>query len=127
ACGAYAFRQPIRSTLLPCKPRSIHGARKEARAALKFAGCNACSASHSHNHPGNLMAVVSVANLVLAYGDRHVLDGANLTLSETEHVGLVGRNGSGKSTLLKLIAGVGNLKHDSGQVQVTRGATVGYL
>ncbi len=73
------------------------------------------------------MALLSVANLVFSYGDRHVLDGVNLTLSEGEHVGLVGRNGCGKSTLMKLIAGVGSLRVDAGQVQLARGATVGYL
>ncbi len=73
------------------------------------------------------MALLSVANLVFSYGDRHILDGINLTLSEGEHVGLVGRNGCGKSTLMKLIAGIGPLKIDAGQVQVARGATVGYL
>ncbi len=77
------------------------------------------------------MALLSVANLVFHYGHHLVLDGVNLTLSAGEHVGLVGRNGCGKSTLLKIIAGVGDsgsgLKHDSGQVQLARDATAGYL
>ncbi len=73
------------------------------------------------------MAVVTAANVVLAFGDRHVLDGANLTLAPGEHVGMVGRNGCGKSTLMKLIAGLGGLKPQAGQIQVARGATVGYL
>jgi ATP-binding cassette subfamily F protein 3 len=73
------------------------------------------------------MALMSVANLVFHYGHHLVLDGVNLTLSAGEHVGLVGRNGCGKSTLLKLMAGVGGLKADSGQVQLARDATAGYL
>ncbi len=73
------------------------------------------------------MALVGVANLVLSFGDRRVLDGVNLTLEAGQHVGMVGRNGCGKSTLLKLIAGRYGLKPDSGQVQVARGASVGYL
>ncbi|MEZ6192828.1 MAG: ABC-F family ATP-binding cassette domain-containing protein, partial [Phycisphaerales bacterium] len=73
------------------------------------------------------MALVSVANLVLNFGDRRVLDGVNLTLNAGEHVGMVGRNGCGKSTLLKLIAGKVDVRPDSGQVQVTRGVSVGYL
>ena len=73
------------------------------------------------------MALVGVANLVLNFGDRRVLDGVNLTLDAGQHVGMVGRNGCGKSTLLKLIAGRPGLKPDSGQVQVARGASVGYL
>ena len=73
------------------------------------------------------MALVGVANLVLSFGDRRVLNGVNLTLEAGQHVGMVGRNGCGKSTLLKLIAGRGGLKLDSGQVSVARGASVGYL
>ncbi|GAB4108355.1 MAG: ABC-F family ATP-binding cassette domain-containing protein [Phycisphaeraceae bacterium] len=51
----------------------------------------------------------------------------NLTLEAGQHVGMVGRNGCGKSTLLKLMAGLGGFKPDSGQVQIARGASVGYL
>jgi NitT/TauT family transport system ATP-binding protein len=39
-------------------------------------------------------------------GELLVLDDINLTLHETEVVGLLGRSGSGKSTLLRLIAGL---------------------
>ncbi|WP_163366527.1 ATP-binding cassette domain-containing protein, partial [Klebsiella aerogenes] len=35
-----------------------------------------------------------------------VLDGVDLTLGESEIVGLLGRSGSGKSTLLRSIAGL---------------------
>ncbi|QDU32809.1 putative ABC transporter ATP-binding protein YheS [Poriferisphaera corsica] len=73
------------------------------------------------------MALISVANVELSFGDRVILDGVNLTLDAGEHVGLVGRNGCGKSTLMKLIAGIGNLKAEKGQIQVARGASVGYL
>jgi len=73
------------------------------------------------------MALLSVANLVFSFGDRHLLDGVNLTVSAGEHVGLVGRNGCGKSTLLKLIAGLETNKPDSGQVQLARGSSAGYL
>ncbi len=73
------------------------------------------------------MALLSIANLGLSFGDRRILDGINLTLAHGEHVGLVGRNGCGKSTLMKLIAGVTSLKPDEGQLQLARGSTVGYL
>jgi ATP-binding cassette subfamily F protein 3 len=73
------------------------------------------------------MAILSVANLCYSLGDRPILDGVNITLAEGEHVGMVGRNGCGKSTLLKMIAGIGNQKPDSGQVQLANNATAGYL
>ncbi|MEO1235512.1 MAG: ABC-F family ATP-binding cassette domain-containing protein [Planctomycetota bacterium] len=80
------------------------------------------------------MALLSVANVVFSYGDRTVLDGVNLTVDAGQHVGLVGRNGCGKSTLLKMIAKLGGttglsdgLKPESGQIQLARGATTGYL
>jgi len=73
------------------------------------------------------MALLSVANLVMSIGDRPILDGVNLTVDAGEHVGMVGRNGCGKSTLLKIIAGIGQFKSDSGQVQLARGTTAGYL
>jgi len=73
------------------------------------------------------LALLSVANLEFAIGDRALLTGVNLTLSAGEHVGLVGRNGCGKSTLLRMIAGLGASKPDAGQVQLARGASAGYL
>jgi len=73
------------------------------------------------------MAILSVANVRFTYGDHVVLDGVNLSLDPGQHVGLVGRNGCGKSTLLKLIAGEAPHGADSGQVQLARGATAGYL
>ncbi len=73
------------------------------------------------------MALLSLANVTYALGDRVLLDGVNLTLQAGEHVGLVGRNGCGKSTLMRLVAGLGEHGPDSGQVQVARGAMVGYL
>ncbi|MEM8781688.1 MAG: ABC-F family ATP-binding cassette domain-containing protein [Planctomycetota bacterium] len=85
------------------------------------------------------MALLSVANVTYALGDRVLLDGVNLTLDAGQHVGLVGRNGCGKSTLLKMIASVSlteaqiaaarlsNAKPDAGQIQLARGSTAGYL
>ncbi len=73
------------------------------------------------------MALLSISNLHLAFGDRIVLDSVNLTLQHGEKAGMVGRNGCGKSTLMKLIGGLSPHPHDAGQLQIARGATVGYL
>ena len=61
----------------------------------------------------------------LTFGGTPLLEGAELSVSQGERVGLVGRNGSGKSTLLKIAAGL--VQADSGTRFVQPGATVRYL
>ena len=46
-------------------------------------------------------------------------------LKKGERVGLVGENGAGKSTLMKIIAG--QIEYSSGELQLAKGGTVGYL
>jgi len=53
-------------------------------------------------------------SIEVAFGDRLVLRGADLSVAAGECVGLVGNNGSGKSTLLKVLAG--RLQPDHGDV-----------
>ena len=50
--------------------------------------------------------MLEVCGLVVAYGDRVVLDHASLVVAEREVVALLGPSGSGKSTLLRAIAGI---------------------
>ena len=71
------------------------------------------------------MALVSLANLELSFGDRKVLNGINLTIDRGQRLGMVGRNGCGKTTLMRILTGV--VKPDSGQVQISRGVRIGYL
>jgi ABC transport system ATP-binding/permease protein len=61
------------------------------------------------------MSLITVLDSHLAYGDRPLLDGAQLAVRAGERVGLIGRNGTGKSTLLRVIAGLAQL--DDGEVQ----------
>ena len=65
------------------------------------------------------MTLVSLLDAELAYGDLPLLDGAGLTVTEGERIGLIGRNGTGKSSLLGVIAGAialdgGDLKRVDG-------------
>lgn len=61
----------------------------------------------------------------LTFGGTPLLEGAELSVSAGERVGLVGRNGSGKSTLLKIAAGM--VQADGGARFAQPGATIRYL
>ena len=69
--------------------------------------------------------LVQLSDIALTFGGTPLLEGADLSVSEGERVGLVGRNGSGKSTLLKIAAGL--VEPDRGTRFVHPGATVRYL
>ena len=62
------------------------------------------------------MFAIHVENLVKIYGNRRVLDGVNLDVTEGEFYALMGPNGSGKTTLASIIASV--RRQDSGVVEV---------
>ncbi|MBA2433445.1 MAG: ATP-binding cassette domain-containing protein [Chthoniobacterales bacterium] len=71
------------------------------------------------------IAVASANNLVVRHGTQTVLDGATLSISERERVGLVGRNGSGKSTFLQIVGGART--PDSGEVTLRRDLVTAYM
>ncbi|WP_374447025.1 ABC-F family ATP-binding cassette domain-containing protein [Stella sp.] len=61
----------------------------------------------------------------LSFGGQPLIEGAELTVAESERLCLVGRNGSGKSTLLKVAAGL--IEADRGTRVVHQGAVIRYL
>ncbi len=67
----------------------------------------------------------SAKDVTLRYGEKHLLDHVELTISDGDRVGIVGRNGAGKSTLLRLWAG--QEEADQGEIARCRGLTVAYL
>jgi ABC transport system ATP-binding/permease protein len=71
------------------------------------------------------MVLITVLDAHLAYSDRPLLDGAQLTVRAGERLGLIGRNGTGKSTLLRAIANLVQL--DEGEVQRRDGLKVGFV
>ncbi len=71
------------------------------------------------------MPLIAVSNVRYSIGDRVILENVTLSVEPGERVGIVGRNGGGKTTLFRIIAG--ELKQDSGEVIISRGARVGYL
>ena len=71
------------------------------------------------------MLVFSVQNITKYFSDEPVLAGASFDLRHGEHVALVGPNGAGKSTLLNILTGT--LEPDSGQVDIPKKVTFGFL
>jgi ABC transport system ATP-binding/permease protein len=65
------------------------------------------------------MSLVTLLNAHIAFGERPLLDGAQLTVQAGERLGLIGRNGTGKSTLLAVLAGKTPL--DDGELQRREG------
>lgn len=71
------------------------------------------------------MAVLSLGEAELAWGDLPLLDKAQFSLERGERVGLIGRNGSGKSSLMKVLAGEEKL--DAGELRREEGARCIYV
>ncbi|EKO4006862.1 ABC transporter ATP-binding protein [Vibrio fluvialis] len=71
------------------------------------------------------MALITIHNGLLAFGDHPLLDHADFALQENERVCLVGRNGAGKSTLMKVLAGETIM--DDGKMQVMQNVIVSRL
>jgi len=71
------------------------------------------------------MALLTLDNIHVTMGDRHLLQGVSLVVREGERIGLLGPNGSGKSTLLRVLAG--ELVPDQGNRTMRRDLRVGFL
>jgi len=71
------------------------------------------------------MALLTLKDIHVTVGDRHLLQGVSLVVGEGERIGLLGPNGCGKSTLLRILAG--ELVADSGERTVRRDLRLGYL
>ena len=61
----------------------------------------------------------------LAFGDQPLLDRADLTVTDGERIGIIGRNGTGKSSLLRVIAGADKL--DDGTKTIMDGLGIAYV
>jgi ABC transport system ATP-binding/permease protein len=78
--------------------------------------------SNPHNRS---MALITLLDAHLAFGDRPLLDGAQLAVESGERLGLIGRNGTGKSSLLRAMAGLANL--DGGELQQRTGLRIAFV
>ena len=71
------------------------------------------------------MALITLLDAHLAFGDRPLLDGAQFAVETGERLGLIGRNGTGKSSLLRIIAGLAHL--DDGELQQQRTVRIAFV
>jgi ATP-binding cassette subfamily F protein 3 len=69
--------------------------------------------------------MLSLQNAGKRFGPRILFMEANWLIQQREKTALVGANGTGKSTLMKVLAGLETL--DYGELQQTRGMSIGYL
>src|SRR5665811_1011323 len=69
--------------------------------------------------------MLSLQNAGKRFGARILFTEANWLITAQEKTALVGANGTGKSTLMKVLAGLEQL--DYGNLQQTRGMSIGYL
>jgi ATP-binding cassette subfamily F protein 3 len=69
--------------------------------------------------------MVSLRDISVVFGSFELLTNISFLISGNDRIGLAGKNGAGKSTLLKIIAGLQS--PTSGQVDIPRDVTIGYL
>lgn len=69
--------------------------------------------------------MLSMNNLDIRYGDKHLFKDVSVQVYKGNRIGLVGVNGAGKSTLLKIMAGVETT--DDGVLNCSKHFTIGYL
>ncbi len=65
------------------------------------------------------------SDVTIFYSEKELMNHVDLTISDGDRIGVVGRNGSGKSTFLKLLAGVE--QPDGGSIAVQRNMSIAYL
>ena len=68
------------------------------------------------------MSIITLQSVSKDFGIKEILRDGNLSIDDTEKVGLIGVNGGGKSTLLKMIAGMEPI--DGGKRLVRSGARI---
>ena len=73
----------------------------------------------------SVRAVLQLDSVSKRHGSQILFVDASLAVFRGERVGLIGPNGAGKSTIFRML--VGQEPPDAGQVNVDRGASVGYF
>ena len=71
------------------------------------------------------MAVVSVEDLNVAYGNHQVISDLSFTVNEGDFMVVIGENGVGKTTLVRALLGL--LKPRSGEIDIPASTKIGYV
>ncbi|KRM37374.1 ABC transporter ATP-binding protein [Limosilactobacillus pontis] len=71
------------------------------------------------------MAVISVEDLNVAYGNHQVITDLSFTVNEGDFMVVIGENGVGKTTLVRALLGL--LKPRSGEIDIPANTKIGYV
>ncbi len=71
------------------------------------------------------MPLIQLQNIQVSFGGPALLDNLSMTVEPNERICLIGRNGAGKSTLMKVLNG--EIKADSGEIIIEKGAVIAQL
>lgn len=71
------------------------------------------------------MILLNAEHIKKSYTEKPLLEDINLSIDDTDKIGLIGVNGSGKSTLLKIIAGA--MEQEGGEITASRQLRPAYL
>lgn len=68
---------------------------------------------------------IELPDICKSFGEKKVIDDFTYIFLRDDRIGIIGKNGCGKSTLMKIITG--NLKPDSGSVEIGDTVRIGYF
>lgn len=68
---------------------------------------------------------IELLDICKSFGEKKVIDDFTYIFLRDDRIGIIGKNGCGKSTLMKIITG--NLKPDSGSVEIGDTVRIGYF
>lgn len=68
---------------------------------------------------------IELSDICKSFGKKKVIDDFTYIFLRDDRIGIIGKNGCGKSTLMKIITG--NLKPDSGSVEIGDTVRIGYF
>ena len=68
---------------------------------------------------------IELSDICKSFGEKKVIDDFTYIFLRDDRIGIIGKNGCGKSTLMKIITG--NLKPDSGNVEIGDTVRIGYF